>query len=165
MISKILIVLISVGVLFLVIGGIKTDFLSSKIKKNDISLFSLKINNASLNVELADTPEKRLLGLGGRKKLGKNNGMIFLYSAFGFYPFWMKDMNFALDIVWIDENYKIIDITKGIQPDTFPKTFVSQMPSQYILEVNDGWINKNNVNIGDSILFGDNILKSFQRAQ
>ena len=112
---------------------------------------SIRIKGIKINVELADTADKKSQGLSGRSELGENQGMLFLYDKPGFYSFWMKNMQFSIDIIWIDENYKVIDITKSLPPDSFPGSFQSQYPVQYVLEVNAGFSRKNNITIGDVV--------------
>ena len=114
---------------------------------------NLTIHNITIKVEIADTPISRERGLSGRTSLSDGRGMLFVYSAPGFYSFWMKDMNFPIDIIWIDEAKTIIGITKNISPVTFPETFQPPSLAKYILEVNAGWPDKNLIQIGDLVQF------------
>lgn len=120
-------------------------------KKGDSGLVELKINDVEVQIELADTIAKRTLGLSGRDFLSENRGMFFIFDEPGFYSFWMRDMNFAIDIIWIDENFNIIDITKNVTPESFPKTFKPQEPVKYVLEVNSGWAGNNSIKVGDIV--------------
>lgn len=115
----------------------------------------VKINNVSIEVELAKTPEQQARGLSGRTSLNENQGMLFLYDEPGTYSFWMKDMNFPIDIIWIGNDEKIVDISKDVPPESFLKTFQPQKPVQYVLEVNAGFADKNNIAIGDAVELGD----------
>lgn len=123
------------------------------IRKNisQTSLTTVIINGLELNVEIADTPEKRAKGLSGREKLKENQGMLFIFEKAGIFSFWMKDMNFPIDIIWIDESLKIKEIDEKISPETFPKTFQPSEPILYVLEVNAGWSEKNEIKIGDKM--------------
>ena len=107
------------------------------------------VNNHKINVLVADTKDSRAKGLGGWNRLGKNQGMLFKYSGNGIYCVWMKDMKFALDLIWIDETWKIVDLTKNASPKSFPGTYMSSEPVRYVLEVPAGFANKNNLKIGD----------------
>lgn len=118
---------------------------------NSYRKIDLSVNNIKIEAEIADTFQKKARGLSGRKSIAEGEGMLFIYENSGFYSFWMLGMNFALDIIWIDENYKIIDIDKNVSPDSFPKTFRSENPAKYILEVPAGFSDKNNVKLGDYI--------------
>lgn len=110
----------------------------------------LVINNTVIEIEILDTPEERSKGLSGREILLSNKGFWFVFEELGFYYFWMKDMNFPIDIIWIDENYKIIDITENLLPNTYPKSFTSKEKALFILEVSTGFVKKHNIKIGES---------------
>lgn len=116
------------------------------------SIEAVIINGSKIRVEMADTLMKQAKGLSGRKSLGVGEGMLFLYAKPGFYSFWMKDMSFPIDIIWISEDYEIIDIASNIQPDSFPRTFAPQKASQYVLEVNAG-VAGNIAHVGDKVTF------------
>jgi len=112
-------------------------------------LASITIKNTKIKVELADTAEKKSYGLSGRNSLPENRGMLFVYDKPEFYSFWMKDMQFSIDIIWINESYRVVDITKSVPLDSFPQSFQPQRPAQYVLEVSAGFSDKNDIRIGD----------------
>ena len=109
------------------------------------------ISGKKLTVDIANTPEKQTLGLSYRKSMAEDSGMLFIFPKPTTVGFWMKDMNFALDFIWIDANGKIIGIDKDILPNTYPKTFSPPSPIKYVLEVNAGWSDRNGVRIGDEM--------------
>lgn len=86
-------------------------------------------------VRLADTDKTRQLGLSYFSQLPENQGMLFSFPQVGTYGFWMKDMNFPIDIIWIDENLKIIDRTINVLPSSFPNIFTPKAPVNYVLEI------------------------------
>lgn len=110
---------------------------------------TLTIGQTNLTVEVADTEASRTQGLSSRRDLSDHAGMLFVFDKPGFYGFWMKDMKFALDLIWIDETWKIVDLTKNASPKSFPGTYMSSEPVRYVLEVPAGFANKNNLKIGD----------------
>lgn len=112
---------------------------------------SILIAGKKIKADIANTEEKRNRGLGGKKFLPENEGMLFLFETTGLYSFWMADMRFPIDIIWIDENKKIIAISENISPDTYPLSFSPSDPVKYVLEVNAGWTKKNKVEIGSLI--------------
>ncbi len=61
----------------------------------------------------------------------------------------MKDMKFPIDVIWLDENYRVVNIVKDARPDSFPEVFKSEAPAKYILEVNAGFANRNSIKVGD----------------
>ncbi|MFA6459471.1 MAG: DUF192 domain-containing protein [Candidatus Paceibacterota bacterium] len=94
--------------------------------------------SSTIRALVADNDEKLELGLGGRTTLSHDAGMIFDFGAPGMYGFWMKDMSIPLDIVWIDEDKKVLGILSNLAPETYPNTFNSPSVIGYALEVNAG---------------------------
>jgi len=117
------------------------------------NLTALKINNVDIEIEIAKTPSEKEKGLSGREKLEENSGMLFIFNRPDFYSFWMKDMQFSIDIIWIDENLKIVDISQNLSPQTFPQNFKPATPSQYVLEVNAGFCRQHQIKVGDKVNF------------
>ena len=115
----------------------------------------LKIGQTVFEVELADDQTKRSLGLSGRKFLAEGDGLLFIFEKPDLYPFWMKEMNFPIDIIWIDEDKKIIDLTEDVRHDSYPQIFVSKNPALYVLEVNAGTIKKYEIKIGEEIFLSE----------
>jgi len=107
----------------------------------------IKINDTSIKVEVADTPETRAQGLSGKKRLVDNTGMLFVFDRSAQYGFWMKDMNFAIDIVWIDEKFHIIGIEREVSPETFPQIFYPAQAVKYVLELPAGATNRYHIGI------------------
>jgi len=113
-------------------------------------------NNQIIIAEVVATHEQRLEGLSGRDSLAKNFAMLFIFDKEDYHSFWMPDMNFALDIIWLDESYKVVDIAENVQPmpeydlDDLPR-YINQSPARYVLEVNAGFSNRNELNKGDLI--------------
>jgi uncharacterized protein len=126
-------------------------------KMNQNTQKIVEIGGITLNVEVADTDVARIQGLSGRKSLGKNEGMLFVFEDPGNYGFWMKDMNFAIDIAWLDKDKKIIYIENNVEPETYlknpPQIFGSDVTSLYVLETPAQFLVENNVKIGDFVAF------------
>lgn len=98
----------------------------------------VKIGNSTILVEIAKTPEEINQGLSGKQAILPNQGMLFIFEDSVTPAFWMKDMLFALDFVWITEDLKILAITPSIGVDSYPFTFSPPSPIKYVLEVNAG---------------------------
>jgi len=108
--------------------------------KNEINL---KIGSAQITAEVAQTPESIIQGLSERKSLEENSGMYFVLGEKKIATFWMKDMLFSIDIIWISADKKIVHIETNLSPDTYPKSFSPFEPAQYVLEVNAGTATEN----------------------
>lgn len=119
----------------------------------DLNINYVKIGEQVVKVELASTVESQEKGLSGREKLGENTGMLFVFKDSGIYSFWMKDMKFAIDIIWINEDRNIVFIKKNVLPSTFPETFSPEKKSLYVLELVSGFSEKNNLKEGNFVEF------------
>lgn len=109
----------------------------------------IKIVDQTINVKIADTEIERERGLSGSQKLGGKEGMVFIFNKPDYHYFWMKDMNYPLDIVWIDASGQIIDITPNLDPKSYPNVFTSKKPAQFVLELNAGFVALNKLKIGE----------------
>ena len=103
----------------------------------------------NLFIELADTYIKRELGLMNRKSLSKDTGMLFKFPYISRQSFWMKDTYIPLDIAFLDEKGKILQIESMAPLSTRPIT--SKDNCKYALEVNKGWFKDNDIKIGNLI--------------
>lgn len=90
-----------------------------------------------ISLEIADTNELRTLGLSGREKLEDSQGMMFVFEDEATRCFWMKDMKFDLDMVWLNRDKKIVAIESGVRSDSYPQEYCHDN-SQYVLEINSG---------------------------
>lgn len=108
-----------------------------------------------LEVKIADDAIERSKGLSGVSGISTDWGMLFVFETPGVYAFWMKDMNFPIDIIWFDETGKVVYIKKDVQPESYPESFVppKEKTSKYVLEVFSGFSNSHNLKIGDAIEF------------
>lgn len=101
---------------------------------------TISVGNKSVRVTIADSPQEIVRGLSGIQSLGADEGMLFVFPEPTTPAFWMKDMRFAIDIIWLDENKNIIDIERNVSPDTYPKKFEPSRPVRYVLETNPGLV-------------------------
>lgn len=111
----------------------------------------IKTPHDSIVVEFADTKSSRELGLSGRKGLEEGKGMLFVFDTPGRYGFWMKDMSFSLDILWINEDGIVVEIERAVTPQSYPKTYINASPAKYVLEVNAGEAEKRGLFIGSKV--------------
>jgi uncharacterized membrane protein (UPF0127 family) len=115
---------------------------------------NVSVGSSTFAVEVATTPEQLAKGLSSRTALNTKTGMLFVFSPAEQATFWMKDMNFSLDLVWI-KNGKVTDITRDVQPpakgaaDEEIPTFQAKEAIDYVLEISpkDG----ESLNIGDAV--------------
>lgn len=109
----------------------------------------------SFAVEIADTEELRTQGLSGRASLPSGHGMWFAFEDEAQRTFWMKNMEFPLDIIWLNNEKEIIGIESQAQPpsegvnDENLQRYVSPIDTQFVLEVNAGAAAAIGLEIGD----------------
>jgi hypothetical protein len=103
-------------------------------------------------VEVADTPAKRELGLQYRRELAADRGMIFLFSAPSVQAFWMKNTPLPLDMIFIGSDRKIVGIVEQTVPFSLDSRSVGR-PSQFVLEINGGLAKRHGIKAGDAVRF------------
>ena len=111
------------------------------------------LNGYGLTAEVAQTPVERQQGLSGRKSLCATCGMLFLFETTAQYTFWMKYMNFPLDLVWLKDGV-IEEITYNLpQPlaGQDPMRVIPQEPINGVLEINAGQATAWGLEIGQKI--------------
>jgi len=117
---------------------------------------SVEIGGQDVKVDLALTGAEQEQGLSGRASLASNTGMLFVFDYSDKYQFWMQDMNFPIDMIWVTDNMKIDYIENDATPESYPATFgpgVNNGPAKYVLEVPAGFAKQNNLKVGDSVGF------------
>ena len=88
-------------------------------------------------------------GLGGRQSICADCGMLFVFDKPGKYGFWMKDMQFALDLLWLKDG-RVIFLKKNIAP-SFMQTMLPAEKADRVLELNAGTVDKLGIAVGDQI--------------
>lgn len=114
---------------------------------------TIEINDRIIKVEIADTAELRYRGLSERKSLCEDCGMLFIFPDKAARTFVMRNMNFPLDIIWIDGD-EIKKISKNLPPEGENPAIIysSEFPVNYVLEVNGGYTDKNAIFTGDKVV-------------
>jgi len=118
------------------------------------------ISNKLIKVAVADDMQKQIDGLSNKPKLGDDEGMLFVFDTKQKRTFWMKQMNFPLDIIWIYDD-RIVNISKNLPPEgeNPANKYSSQYSVNYVLEVNAGFADNNKIKIGDIVQY-NNIYKN-----
>lgn len=102
-------------------------------------------------VSIADEPAEHQHGLSGVESLKEFEGKLFIFPVEDYYGMWMKDMLISLDIIWINNDLKIVHIEENLSPDTYPETFSPDEPARFVLEVNAFFAQNTNLEVGDQI--------------
>lgn len=109
---------------------------------------TVRINGVDIQVEVVDTVEAQQLGLSGRTSLAEGTGMLFAFQTDDIWSMWMKDMNFSIDIVWVQSDGTIVTIAHNASPESYPSVFASDEPARFVLEVPAGFTTKNGIEEG-----------------
>lgn len=95
----------------------------------------LVTSRSIIEVEVADTKQSREHGLSGRSNTGDTSGMLFVFEGVGPHCFWMKDMRFAVDMVWMNAEKQIIKVEQNVPPESYPLAYCPDETAVYGLEV------------------------------
>lgn len=135
-----------------IIGATVVFMLLREVEKPEY--VDVSIGDVTFTAELAANEARRAKGLGGRQSLGENEAMLFKFSGNGFHSFWMKDMVFPIDIIWIQDTV-IVDIQKDAaipisQDDS--QIYTPENQANYVLEINAGLVERYGFKIGDLVV-------------
>jgi len=126
---------------------------TSSVPKDNYNT-QLQIKGKTLLVEIVNTPAEMEQGLSNRTSMAQNQGMLFTFNKPTSPAFWMKDMKFNLDLIWIYKN-KIVAITADVPaPISINENLPTYSPPSTIdqvLEVNSSWSKQNGIEIGNQI--------------
>jgi len=132
-------------------------FIETAVEKNVYNKREIKIGEKTILVEVVDTLETRNKGLSGRDGLNEGQGMLFVFETQDVSPaFWMKDMSFSIDIIWINDG-KVVLISKEVPPpaaDTQDRSlplYTPQSVVDYVLEVSAGFSDQQDIKVGDKV--------------
>ncbi len=144
------IILLIILVLFMIKIGNKNEI--QKDKENTKIIFE---NGKEIYVEIADSEAEWGKGLMFRKSLDKNNGMFFIFDDSVIRYFWMKNTYIPLDIIFIDENFTIVNIAENVPVCVKEpcENYQSLKPVKYVLEVNAGFSKENELKSGYKLLY------------
>ena len=109
------------------------------------------LRQACFSVDIANTNEERAKGLMFRQGLEEGKGMFFLFEDEDTHPFWMKNMAFSIDIIWLDKDNRVVYIETNVPPcrkDPCP-VYTPSQKARYVLEIPSGSVAKNGIILGD----------------
>lgn len=145
-------ILIAAGILILVVAAyFLTRSQDSNLLLYQTEKIQLSIKDTYLSVEVSDSLSEQAQGLSGRQTLASGEGMLFVYERPTVPSFWMKDMKFSIDIIWIGKDRRVAEITANITPETYPQAFQPSNPVQYVLEVTAGFAERHSLKVGDAV--------------
>lgn len=139
----------AVAVLVLIAAGVFA--FSSGFRDASDARHTVTVGGERVSVDIADTEAAREQGLSGRTGLMDDEGMLFVFQTDGEHAFWMKDMLFPIDIVWIDASSTVVYVAKNASPASYPTVFRPDTPARYVLELPAGFSDAHNVVKGSKV--------------
>lgn len=153
--------LVIVVIVIVVIALLNVSENKDKLTYNDLLLLGdgdfiiVNLGNAKISAEIARSSQKREQGLSGRKKLKDNESMLFIFEREGNYGFWMKEMLFNIDMIFIKDDI-IVDMAENMPYPINENNIAGVSPKEkanLVLEINSGLVKKYNIKIGDKVEF------------
>jgi hypothetical protein len=111
-----------------------------------------QVSGQTILLEVATTAAAQQQGLSGRNSLASDSGMLFVFNKTASECFWMKDMRFSLDMVFINETKQIVKVQRGVTPQTYPAQFCASNV-RYVIEINAGQAAKLGLHTGQTLHF------------
>lgn len=124
------------------------------VSTEGLKIEAIKLGSVLVNVEVADTDAARSQGLSDRTSLADGNGMLFVFGPPQTPGFWMKDMNFSLDMVWVGVDNSIIKIDKNVAASTYPAVFYPPKIVKVVIELPAGFTDANTIKVGENFSIG-----------
>ena len=122
------------------------------LPQKDIAAVCIK--DICIQAEVVSVFAEREKGLMFRESLAVDKGMLFIFEEEGLYSFWMKNMRFPLDIIWLGLNKKIVEIEENVPPCSESCEILSpENKAKYVLEVNAGFTRRNKIKVGEVVRF------------
>ena len=113
---------------------------------------SMMIGEVAVEASIAKTWPERIQGLSNTPYLPPTTVKFFVFDSIGFHSIWMKDMQYAIDIIWVDEKNTIVDIVQNATPESYPDVlYTPQSRALYVIETVAGFVATNQISIGDQI--------------
>lgn len=108
-----------------------------------------------LQVEVMVKDEDRALGLMFRPSLAPDRGMLFIFDSLDFHGIWMKNCKFPIDIVWLDDQKKVVHVQEGAAPCTREPcaVYTPLRRAAYVLEIGSGQARREKVVVGAALVF------------
>jgi uncharacterized membrane protein (UPF0127 family) len=132
-----------VVVCVLLIGGLH--------QKSTANTRLLRVGQNYYQLEEVTTLPAQEQGLGSRVAMDADRGMLFTYTRDDQRCFWMKDMHFSLDIIWVDHVHNVTHIEPHLAPSTYPQTYCAT--GQYVIELSSGEAAKDRLEAGQNLNF------------
>jgi hypothetical protein len=137
--------MVAVGLLLIVSGAVV-------VLRTPSETAQIRIGTATVNARVARSPMHQARGLSGTEALEADEGMLFVRTPPDVPHFWMKDMRFDIDIIWIGPDARVLGVVAAVQPDSYPSLFSPPASVGWVLEVPAGVAARHSIATGSSVL-------------
>lgn len=137
--------LVYLAIIFAIAGGVYGLWL----RRNSTDM--LRINGHTYGLTVARTVAAQEKGLGGRSSMSTNQGMLFAFNGQAVRCFWMKDMHFPLDMIWLNSQKQTVYVLQDVAPTTYPDSFCPPELAKYVIELNAGQVRKAGIKLGQTV--------------
>ena len=162
--KKEMVIFASLGILLIAAGAAVSYLFLFRRPNPPLPANELKVGNTAFTVEIASTTIAQARGLSYRADLGENQGMLFVFSRPAIQNFWMKDMNFPIDMIWIGagaggSGEQVLGFAQNAAPQPGVPLwsltiYNSPDGTDKVLEVKAGTVAKDGIQIGDAVRLG-----------
>ncbi|HET6746846.1 MAG TPA: DUF192 domain-containing protein [Candidatus Saccharimonadales bacterium] len=123
---------------------------------------TIRLGDGVFLAQVAKTQETREKGLSNTPGLRPEEAMLFVYGSDDKWPIWMKDMNYPIDIIWLDKDKKVVYIVKNAPPESYPyENFTPKQEARYVVEVAAGTVGSKSISIGTIASFDENNIEGW----
>lgn len=147
---KKLTILLVITILLIAFAAISIFF---AVKERSDNATKIHLGNKVFSYEVADNDFLRAKGLGGRSYIPEDQAMLFVFDNTDTHCFWMKDMKFSIDILWLNESKDVIHVEKNVSPSSYPKSYCPMVNAWYVVEVRSGIADKLGLSTGSKVNF------------
>lgn len=111
----------------------------------------MKIGGVTVETSVADTEATRRQGLSDTPYIPDRVVKLFVFDTTEKHAFWMKDMNYSIDIIWVDEAFTVVHIEPAVSPLTYPDSFAPAVPARYVIETKAGFTEAYAITVGTPV--------------
>jgi len=134
------------------------NILEVKIPERKWKIKNIQIGSKNYEIYITESRENQTTGLAAFEEIKENQGMIFEFPEEDYHAFWMKNMKFDIDMIFLDQNNQVIQIFENVQKssyksDTDFQTYMPKLKSKFVIEIKSGETKKNGLRTGDVIIF------------
>lgn len=111
----------------------------------------MKIGEVVVETSVADTEAARMQGLSDTPYIPDQVVKLFVFDTTDRHAFWMKDMNYPIDIIWVDEAFTVVHVESSVDPSTYPNSFAPALPARYVIETRAGFTEAYGITVGTPV--------------